>query len=64
MNIDRRIANAVKRLHAHIDEAAAIEVRILRAEVAQAHNELHRSFNTAARSVGQSRRWGNHARSV
>lgn len=59
MSIDlaRRCANALKRLHARIDEMGAIEVRVLRAVAAEAHNKLNESFNTAARSLGQTRRW-------
>ena len=64
MNLDRRIANAVKRLHAKVDESAYFARMHFDNFVAGQRGEMHERFNRAARSIGQTRRWRGNVRSV
>lgn len=53
---NRRIAKAVERVHAQIDERAAEAVKALATDVFNARLATLKSFLFAARSLGQQRR--------
>ena len=59
MKLDRRIANAVKRVHAQIDQAAGDALWQVAMAGNRARVEMNDAFTTAARSLGQSRRYRN-----
>lgn len=60
VNLDRRIANAVKRLQVFIDGQASLNVYLIQMQAEEEQKKMHDRFNTAARSLGQQRRWRNH----
>lgn len=59
MDIERRIANGVKRVHTLIDKRCDYAMSMLTHEVCAAIDATHERFNIAARSLGQSRRYRN-----
>jgi len=60
MDIDRRLANLVKRLHRMIDDRDRLARLYFCGDVAAAREKLDEAFTTAARSLGQSRRHRNN----
>jgi hypothetical protein len=59
VKLDRRIANAVKRVHTQIDEWADDALLHVALAGNKARMEMNDAFTTAARSLGQSRRYRN-----
>lgn len=59
MNIDRRIAQAIKRVHKTIDVNVGDALWHVGNHGANVRAAVTHSFNTAARSLGQARRWRN-----
>lgn len=60
-DLDRRIANAVKRVHARIDEQAGEALWLVGVEGDKAREVMNAALQTAARSIGQFRRHRNKA---